>query len=159
MTMRKLCAAATLLTIAPAASWAGDCIDGRDANALKAASLQQELMVAALTCNDIALYNRFVISYRTQLQQSDETLQSYFRRGGTIADYHAYKTRLANQSSLDSLHDPLYCQKANTAFGDALDGRKSDLADVVATRDMPDGLDACETEASTGGAYRVHSRN
>lgn len=152
MTMRKLCAAATLLTMAPVTSWAGDCLGDRDAAALKTADLQQELMVAALTCNDIALYNRFVISYRTQLQRSDQTLQSYFRRAGSIADYHAYKTRLANQSSLDSLHDPLYCEKAKTAFDDALDSGKSDLADVVATRDMPDGLASCETEASAGSS-------
>jgi hypothetical protein len=157
MTMRKLCAAVTLLAMAPATSWAGDCLGARDANALKTATLQQELMVAALTCNDIALYNRFVISYREQLQQSDLALQSYFRRGGSIADYHAYKTRMANQSSLDSLHDPLYCQKAKTAFDDALDSGKSDLAEVVAARGMPDGLDACQTEAAAGRFSRAQT--
>jgi hypothetical protein len=159
MKTRKLCAVATVLCMVPATSWAG-CASPRDAVALKTAGLQQQLMVAALTCNDISLYNRFVVSYRTQLQRSDSDLESYFRhQGAGAAGYHAFKTHLANQSSLDSLHDPYYCAKAKTAFDDALESGKSELAEIVQDRDIPpyDGVEACE--ASAGGRYGVRTAN
>jgi len=154
MRIRKISAVAAMLSMLPATSFAGGvCVNDSDATALKTAGLQQELMVAALTCDDIALYNRFVISYRTQLRQSDNLLISYFRRWGSgDADYHAYKTRLANQSSLDRLHDPAYCAKAKTAFDDALDSGKSDLAQIVAGRDLPggEGMAVCGQSAQSG---------
>ncbi len=152
MITRKICAAATVLAMAPASSWAG-CASPRDAIALKAAGLQQQLMVAALTCNDIGRYNRFVVSYRAQLQRSDTELQAYFRHAGEgAAGYHAFKTHLANRSSLDSLHDRDYCAKADAAFRDALDSGKSHLSDIVAGRDIPQffGVDTCEASASGG---------
>lgn len=159
MRMRKICAAATVLCMVPASSWAG-CASPRDAVALKTAGLQQQLMVAALTCNDIALYNRFVVSYRTQLQRSDHELEAYFRRAGEgDAGYHAFKTHLANQSSLDSLHDPYYCQKANVSFSNALESGKTQLSEVVQDRDIPQfqGVEACE--ASAGGRYGMRAAN
>lgn len=159
MTMRKLCAAATVFCMAPVTTWAG-CASPRDAVALKAAGLQQQLMVAALTCNDIALYNRFVVSFRTQLQHSDRELEAYFRRAGEgAAGYHAFKTHLANQSSLDSLHDPYYCDKARVSFADALESGKTRLSEVVQDRDIPqfDGVEACE--ASAGGRYGMRAAN
>ena len=160
MTMRKLYAAATVLAMVPVSSWAG-CASPGDAVALKTAGLQQQLMVAALTCNDIALYNRFVISYRAQLQQSDQTLQTYFRHEGGIADYHAYKTHLANQSSLDSLHDPDYCAKANVSFQEALDSGKSRLAEIVADRAIPEyeGVATCEASVGDSPYTRTAGRN
>ncbi len=159
MTNRKICAAAIAFSLVSGSAWADDCVNAQDASALKTADLQQELMVAALTCNDIALYNRFVISYRSQLQQSDRSLESYFQRVHAQtgeADYHAYKTRLANQSSLDSLHDPQYCAKANTAFDEALENDRTLLSDVVAHRAIPDGMGLAicqESQAATGGSY------
>lgn len=159
MTMRKACAAATLFCMVPVTTWAG-CASPRDAVALKTAGLQQQLMVAALTCNDIALYNRFVISYRTQLQHSDSELQVYFRHEGAgEAAYHAFKTHLANQSSLDSLHDPDYCAKAKLSFDNALESGKSSLSEIVADRDIPqfEGVEACEASAS--GRYGVRARH
>ena len=45
--------------------------------------VQQELMVAGLTCHASDAYNRFVLAYRPELQKSDADLKSYFmRRGG-----------------------------------------------------------------------------
>lgn len=159
MITRRICAAATVLCMVPATTWAG-CASPRDAVALKTAGLQQQLMVAALTCNDIRLYNRFVVSYRTQLQSSDRDLETYFRHEGAgEAGYHAYKTHLANQASLDSIHDPYYCSRANTSFQDALESGKTRLAQVVQDRDIPqfEGVEACE--ASANGRYGVRAAN
>jgi hypothetical protein len=98
-------------------SWAADvCARPSEKLALKTAAMQQELMVAALYCNDIGPYNRFVVSYRRDLQDSDAALLAFFERArhGGEADYHAYKTALANNFSLASLHGmDAYCAAAN----------------------------------------------
>ena len=113
----------------------GSCAGPRDVVALKTAEMQQELMVAALSCHETHLYNRFVIGYRTQLQRSDAVLRGYFARRGGMAAYHAYKTRLANDASLRSLHDiEGYCSRARATFHDALDEDGVTLAMLVADR-------------------------
>jgi len=65
-----------------------------------------------------------VRSYQTELQASDKNLQNYFRRvnGKTgTADYHAYKTRLANASSMAVINDSVgYCASAKASFEEAL---------------------------------------
>ena len=108
---------ATLALFAMAGqSWAaGVCTPSRDAMALKTAALQQELMVAALYCNDVAPYNRFVTSYQHELQDSDATLLRYFTHGhGGASAYHAYKTGLANDFSLTGLHGTPALSKASS---------------------------------------------
>jgi hypothetical protein len=109
------------------------CARPEEAMALKTAAVQQELMVAALTCNDAGAYNNFVLGHRRALQESDAALQAYFRRTTRTGDdqYNAYKTSLANDSSLASLHGQgSFCAMAETAFGDAYGARS--LADFVA---------------------------
>lgn len=159
MKTMKGCTAALALCAFATQAWAGDaCLRPQDANALKTAALQQELMVAALTCNDITLYNHFVVSYRGELQQSDQALQAYFVRAdgrGGIADYHAYKTRMANQSSLDSLHNQDYCTNAKMAFDGALEGEKTTLADVVAAQPVSGTDDFIPCEEGTATAQNV----
>ena len=125
--------ASTLALAAFAAStgdaWAsrGACIAPRDATSLEVAAVQQQLMVAALTCGATSRYNQFVTSYQPELQASDATLMSFFKhRGAGAAGYHAFKTRLANEASLRSSHSPEgYCSAASAAFDDALSGNKS----------------------------------
>ena len=81
------------------------CLRHEEMTALQVAAVQQQLMVAALSCNAISLYNRFVVSYQRDLQTSDEALKAFFLRmnpNDGLADYHAFKTRLANRSSLRS---------------------------------------------------------
>lgn len=111
------------------------CPTPREATALKVAALQQKLMVAALTCGQVRSYNRFVLTYRGDLQQSDAALLAYFRhhnrRQGT-AMYHAFKTRLANDASLRSAHDSRsYCAEANNAFRLALEHNRRPFAELV----------------------------
>jgi hypothetical protein len=123
--MVKTGAAALMLTgmaanvFAASASAAG-CARPEDMTALKAAAVQQKLMVAALTCDAVKLYNDFVRSYQKDLQASDKALQNFFRRVNGVSgtdDYHAYKTRLANSSSMQSIGNlTAYCADAKTIF-------------------------------------------
>ena len=103
--------------------------------ALRTAAVQQELMVAGLTCHAIDAYNRFVIAYRPELQKSDADLKAYFvRRDGARgeAEYDTFKTKLANLSSLsDIANSSGYCASTRAAFDMAMRGRQS-LASFIA---------------------------
>ena len=113
------------------------CAGPQDVTALKTADMQQFLMVAALTCNKVAAYNRFVTSHQSELQESDKTLLKFFigKNAWTGDDeYNAYKTSLANAASLRSLHDPLFCQNAEAAFNAAL-GRP--VAQLISEQPVP----------------------
>lgn len=114
-------------------AWARSaCLKPRAAHALQTAAVQQKLMVAALTCKQTSQYNRFVITYRTELRRSDAQLKRYFRHHGGEAGYHAYKTRLANAASLESLHGiRRYCTNASMVFHTALDNGKTSLTALV----------------------------
>jgi hypothetical protein len=148
-------------------SWAaGVCARPDEAMALKTASMQQELMVAALYCNDVGLYNRFVVSYQRDLQNSDAALLAFFAHGhGGSGAYHTYKTNLANDFSLSGLHGmQAYCSAANAAFGAALNPSGSPtLASFISVQDVDtEGYQACDTsvaggEMVTGGSSRLAS--
>ena len=107
-----------------AAATASGCARPADMNALRTAAMQQRLMVAALSCGESQSYNSFVRSYQKELQASDKALQNYFRRVNAktgTADYHAYKTRLANASSMAVINDMTgYCSSAKASFEQAL---------------------------------------
>ena len=71
--------AALSLSLMASTAWAADiCARAPDIVALQVAALQQQLMVAALTCDDVSLYNSFVITYQEELLASDEKLQAFF---------------------------------------------------------------------------------
>ena len=111
------------------------CARPEDMSAVKAAAIQQRLMVAALSCDAAQLYNQFVSAYQKDLQASDRALQNFFRRlngrSGT-EDYHAFKTRLANASSMQSIGDITgYCASAKQLFDDALNSARSTLTAFV----------------------------
>lgn len=82
-------------------------------------------MVAALTCNEISRFNAFQTGFGPELRRSDATLARMFKRlygprGGEAA-YHAFKTKLANEASMRSIHDnPSYCQEAGSWLAGAL---------------------------------------
>ena len=115
------------------------CARPNEMAAVKTAAIQQRLMVAALSCDAAKLYNSFVSTYQKDLQASDRDLQTFFRRlhgkSGT-EEYHAFKTRLANASSMASIGDITgYCAGAKQLFDDALNSAKSTLAAFVANRE------------------------
>jgi hypothetical protein len=133
--MNRLKTGLSLLALAAmtAQASAGDLCDVNAAAALKTAAVQQELMVAGLTCGAIAQYNRFVLSYRPELQASDADLMSYFRnRDGSEAGYDSYKTKLANLSSArSSAYGSRYCQEIVRDFA-AASRQGQTLKDFVA---------------------------
>ena len=158
--VRVSVASLTLLGLTGQA-FAGSCANREDRMAMRVAALQQELMVAALTCHETPLYNAFVISYRGELQASDEALKSYFTHTSGVAEYHAFKTRLANEDSMRSIHDGNYCYEAGAAFDAAREARS--LASLVShTPVMMDSYyAACDTdmdaERQDGGRQRMAS--
>ena len=135
--MRKIlrCGGMALMLIsiggqALAAVSPSSCVRSDDVYALRAAAVQQRLMVAAFTCHAVDSYNKFVLTYRKDLQSSDLALQQFFRRlnGQTgTADYHSFKTRLANAASMQSIQDQSYCVKAEALFAEALDAQNNSL--------------------------------
>src|SRR3954465_4489294 len=110
--MKTMRTGATALAIsciaASAPAWAqgAPCARPQEAVALQTAQVQQQLMVAALSCDAIPLYNQFVTAYQKELFAQDKGVQAYFKRlnakTGT-ADYHAFKTKMANNSSRTSI--------------------------------------------------------
>ena len=143
-------------------SWAaGVCTRAQDAMALKTAALQQELMVAALYCNDVAPYNHFVTSYQHELQASDATLMHYFTHGhGGASAYHAYKTGLANDFSLTGLHGmPAFCAAANASFDAAFGGDSHTLVSFVSMQTVAgtERIRACATTVAGGKTVKGRS--
>jgi hypothetical protein len=115
------------------------CTTQGELSALRTAALQQQLMVAGLTCHASDAYNRFVLAYRPELQKSDAELKAYFiRRGGEHgeADYDTFKTKLANLASFsDSTDGRAYCANARVSFEMALRDGQS-LANYVAGQQL-----------------------
>lgn len=101
------------------------CATPEEIAAVKTAAIQQELMVAALTCNEVPRFNAFQTGFGPELRLSDARLAQMFRRlygprRGEAA-YHAFKTKLANQSSMRSIRNhPVYCQEAGAMLDSAL---------------------------------------
>jgi phosphate-selective porin len=129
--MRRLKTATAVvlsLSLSGAAQAASLCTTPKEMAALRAAAIQQQLMVAGLTCQADQDYNRFVLAYRPELQRSDAELKDYFvrrhgRRAGEAA-YDSFKTKLANLSSFSEVtNGASYCANARAAF-DAV-GRES----------------------------------
>jgi hypothetical protein len=139
-------------------AWAENvCARAQDLTALQVAAVQQELMVAALSCDeDVPLYNSFVATYQKELRTSDAALQAFFlrrdARTGT-SDYHTFKTKLANNFSVRSgANKKAYCRNAQAVFHQALEEKKSLAGFVLA---QPMSVDASYTacgESVPGGA-------
>ncbi|HEX3808381.1 MAG TPA: hypothetical protein VHW02_01680 [Rhizomicrobium sp.] len=123
-TIGKACTAILSMFAMSHAAWAGaECAGAQDVAALKTAVIQQELMVAALTCHDVEAYNRFVVTFQPDLQKSDAVLLAFFQRRNAQSgtdDYQAYKTHLANGNALRSVRDDGFCARADAWFRYAL---------------------------------------
>jgi hypothetical protein len=167
--MNRTRAMATILvacTLAGGSAQAGPaaskkCAKHEEMTAMQTAAVQQELMVAALTCNAVTLYNSFVTGYQKELQASDKTLQKLFQRlrGGKkgTEDYHSYKTKLANGSSIKSIGNiTQFCADAQVAFATALSPAKSTLSDFVSGRPKTDdeGITECAYQEKTMAAMK-----
>jgi hypothetical protein len=133
------------------------CAKPVEVTAIQAAAIQQELMVAALTCNEITNFNAFQTGYSSELRASDAILEKMFKRlfgpSRGEAEYHAFKTRLANNSSMRSIqHNPDYCREASQVFAAALGPQKPTLANFVSGIPVndPSPIDSCEIKVAVG---------
>lgn len=134
--LKQASAAIALLALSNPALAAADCANPTEAAALKTAVLQQELMVAAFQCHEAGAYNRFVNTFRPELQSSDASLKAFFvRRGGEHgeAGYDAFKTRAANLSALENARNATaFCADAHALFQAAMSHRGSLMSFVNA---------------------------
>jgi hypothetical protein len=137
-----------------------NCARPLEAAALHTAAVQQQLMVAALSCNAIPLYNQFVTMYQKDLFAADKSLQAYFKRldaaKGT-SNYHAYKTKLANSSSRTSIaHMTNYCDKAAEMFKVALDpANKTTLTAFISAQPYNVDIAECEPTFRMAGGIQA----
>ena len=144
---------ATLLTTTAAGA---QCVGRQDLAVLRTAALQQELMVAALTCHEVSRYNHFVLAHRAELIDSDARLKEYFHKHGGEARYHTYQTELANAASLRSIRrGDAFCAHAETMFD--LSSRRASLADFVVAQPpaLNVGYHACMDDARSARTARA----
>ncbi len=161
--MRKKTGAIALamMTASSGAMAAPRCATSDEVTAIQAAAIQQQLMVAALTCSQIDHFNEFQVSYGKELRRSDASLEHMFRRlyaGRGEGEYHAFKTRLANDSSIRSIHDNQgYCRDAAIVFDAALIQDKPSLASFVSGIEVtePGPVDSCAMSVAVGFAGAI----
>src|SRR5215469_7124609 len=130
------------------------CAAPAEVTAIAATSIQQELMVAALTCNQVANFNAFQTNFGPELRASDRTLMHMFQRlygGRGEAEYHAFKTRLANNSEMRSIHgNQDFCTAAGLVFSAALAVAKPSLSDFVSGVQVndPSPVNSCQMQVT-----------
>ncbi len=146
-------AATSWLALTTSPALAADCVSPKEDISLQTRTLQTELMVAALTCNEAARYNAFVKSYRPQLMESHTDISGYFKRTnarGAETELNSFMTKLANASSLRSAQDKAsFCANAKEIFNATLKPGGVDLTSYVQTVDAAQthGLKACQRDA------------
>ncbi|HEX3651452.1 MAG TPA: hypothetical protein VHU18_01365 [Rhizomicrobium sp.] len=142
------------------------CAKPEEVSAIQTAAIQQELMVAALTCNEISRFNAFQTGYAPELRASDATLARMFKRlygprGGEAA-YHSFKTKLANDASIRSIHDnPSYCQEAGSWLSGALVPSKPALfafANSIQVTIQARPAEACGGSSDSAQTITIHRR-
>lgn len=144
------------------------CAAPEELAAVQTAAVQQELMVAALTCNEVSRFNAFQTGFGPELRTADATLLRLFRRlyGGRRGEaaYHAFKTKLANDSEMRSIHNnPAYCQEAGAMLATALTGERPRLTAFVrnlsVTVQQPPARSCMVETAAAAGEVRVVRRH
>jgi hypothetical protein len=157
---------AVLATSSTAMAGSTKCARADEVTAIQAATIQQELMVAALTCNEISRFNAFQTGYSKELRSSDSALQRMFQRlygpRQGQSEYHSFKTRLANNSSIRSIHsNPDFCREASQVFAAALGQDRPTLAGFVSGIEVSEQspINSCEIKVAMGlvGAKTVPS--
>ena len=132
------------------------CASSTEVTAIAATSIQQELMVAALTCNQVPNFNAFQTSFGPELRASDRSLLRMFQRlygARGSAEYHGFKTRLANDSEIRSIHgNSDFCTAASLVFSAALASNKPSLSDFVSGVQVedPSPVNSCQMEVALG---------
>lgn len=154
-----LLAAASVLVVAPALAAkkkpaAPPCIKGKVLTAFQMRMLQNELMVAGLSCKIVPRYNEFVISYKADLLSAHYALLGHFKRESRMEDY---KSKIANETSQRSLANVTeFCNYRSQVFDFLLGPERPKLSEYVAKEQIASfhGQTVCEApavvEASAG---------
>jgi len=111
-----VCATLLLFTSLPVkAAEHPQCARPEEVAVMDISALQQELMVAALSCGGTAReeFNDFQLGWKATLQNSDKKMLTAFHeilgKGGEKA-YHTFKTKLATNAELQRISNvPAYC--------------------------------------------------
>lgn len=110
------------------------CTQGIDPGTLAKSvrTLQSDMMVAALSCNERAMYNAFAVGYRSDLQQHGHALKAHFKNnygGQGVKKLNSYVTELANDASIRHAQTgSAYCQAASSVLQELMaDGAKVDI--------------------------------
>lgn len=149
-----LVAAAAQLAFGNAA-WAGTCASPNEKAAFDSRVLQNELMVAALTCGESARYNVFVQKFQSELVTHGKTVKAYFARAyGKHGEFelNQFMTRLANAATMRrmqmSMHD--YCTSAIGLFTAATTVDQSALVTFASQTPFigTTGIESCAVQAA-----------
>jgi hypothetical protein len=134
------------------------CAAPAEISSMQTTAIQQQLMVAALSCGDAARdnYNAFQTRFGPDLLTSDRLMLRMFARimGGNKGDkaYNLFKTELAAKAELKRTHNhDDFCQDANLVAAAALGPMKIRLdefvADIPAT-ELSSGVNNCSVEVA-----------
>ena len=149
-----LAAAAVQLALGNAA-WAGSCASPVEKAAFDSRILQNELMVAALTCGETARYNAFVNKFQPELVGHGKQVKAYFARNYGKRGEHElnqFMTRLANAATMRrtqmSMHE--YCTSAVGLFNAATTVEPSALVTFASqtTFVSSSGIQPCSVQAA-----------
>jgi hypothetical protein len=130
------------LALFAAAQGAMACAKPEDLPPLQTRAFQTELMVSALSCGELARYNRFVTDFRPQLVSDGKALQAYFKRehgSQAAAQTDKFVTRLANLASQRSSRDKNgFCAATKKLYGEVLALKQpAELRSFVAQQPAP----------------------
>jgi hypothetical protein len=125
-------AALSLALTVPNMAAAAVCVVPAQENALQVRMLQNELMVAALTCNQKAAYNGFVMRFKPQLSTEGKHLQSFFSQqygSRSTKELNGFITRIANESSRRGMvQRGAFCRQAENIHSGSVNLNPAGLA-------------------------------
>jgi hypothetical protein len=142
------------------------CAQPSEITAIQVTAVQQQLMVAALSCDPagvpdtekqfVSKFNQFQVAYGPELRQSDANMLKMFKRvyGPRKGDdeYNAFKTRAASHSEMRRIHAfGDFCKAADLVFAAALTPSKPALADFVSGVPVEEAapVDSCAISVAT----------
>lgn len=126
--VRRVGAAALVALTCSSSVYAANCIQVRDRDSQTVRALQSRLMIAALSCNARADYNRFVTHYQKHLTYHSVGLRKYFRK--KYGKRHKrmlnkFVTELANAASQESIKDRRgFCAESRVIFSQLMKAPK-----------------------------------
>ncbi|MDF1747552.1 MAG: hypothetical protein P1V34_01625 [Alphaproteobacteria bacterium] len=108
--------------------------------ALSVRTLQSDMMVAALSCNEREHYNAFAIKFRPEIQKQGGALKSYFQSlhgQNATREINSYVTDLANFAAVRQAENRnSFCGGAASAFAALLENPSADLYKIALAYSM-----------------------